>query len=196
MIEIKPASTVGGNIKKRISEIFIDGFGKHFTFFSKDTNKLVQAFEHMFQTDLFYVALFDGKVVGITALTNGKDFSVILNQSELRKHLGYYKGTMAYLALNNEFKKTAVKTGEGIASVEFVATASEYRGKGIASAIMNHLFSLPQYNEYVLEAADTNSNAVRLYKKLGYREFKRIRQKFSKISGVNYLIYMSYKKSE
>jgi ribosomal protein S18 acetylase RimI-like enzyme len=79
-----------------------------------------------------------------------------------------------------EFQKPPIEIGDKIASVEFVATASKFRGKGVASAIMNYLFTFPQYNEYVLEVADTNTNAVKLYEKLGYKEFKRINKNTAK----------------
>jgi ribosomal protein S18 acetylase RimI-like enzyme len=45
-----------------------------------------------------------------------------------------------------EFQKPPIEIGDKIASVEFVATASKFRGKGVASAIMNYLFTFPQYN--------------------------------------------------
>jgi ribosomal protein S18 acetylase RimI-like enzyme len=44
----------------------------------------------------------------------------------------------------------------------------------------------------VLEVADTNLNAVNLYTKLGFKEFKRVEEKHSKASGINYLVYMKY----
>lgn len=64
-----------------------------------------------------------------------------------------------------------------------------------ATAIINYIFNFPQYNEFVLEVADTNINAVKLYQKLDFKEFKRKKQKHSKISGVNYLLYMKKEKS-
>ena len=194
MIEIKRAGEFDHCIKKNISEIFVDGFGKHFTYFSKDSNKLAEAFEHMFVTELFYVAVIDGEIAGIAACTDGRTSCVKHNRKELVKHLGFIKGTFADLVFQHEFQKPAMKTGDRIASVEFVATASKYRGMGVAQTIMKYIFALPQYDEYVLEVADTNTNAVKLYEKLGYKEFLRLRQKHSKISGVNYLVYMSYKK--
>ncbi|MBH1940595.1 GNAT family N-acetyltransferase [Mobilitalea sibirica] len=195
MIEIKKAGNLGEYTKRRISEIFVEGFGKHLTFFSKDSHKLVDAFEHMFVIDLFFVAVVDEVIAGITACSNGISSCINLDRKELRKHLGFYKGTMAYFILKHEFEKPAIVTGDGLASVEFVATAEKFRKKGVALALINHLFSLPQYSEYVLEVADTNINAVKLYNKLGFKEFKRIKQKYSKISGVNYLVYMKYVKS-
>jgi ribosomal protein S18 acetylase RimI-like enzyme len=194
MIEVKRASELGENSKKKISEIFVDGFGKHLTAFSKDYKKLADAFEHMFVLDVFFVAVIDGEIAGITACTDGKISCINHNKKELIKHLGFLKGTFANIIFKREFQKPAIKTGDRIASVEFVATASKYKGKGVATEIMNYLFALPQYDEYILEVADTNTNAVNLYKKLGYKEFHRIKQKHSKISGINYLVYMKYTK--
>ncbi len=192
MIEIKRANELKGNTKKRMSEIFVDGFGQHLTFFSNDPEKLAAALEHMFVPDVFYVAIADGEIAGMAACTNGKVFSVKLDQKELKRHLGVYKGTMAHLALKPQFEKPPVKIGDDIASVEFVATASKHRGKGVATAILNHILALPEYQEYILEVADNNTNAVKLYEKAGFKEFERIKQRWSRISGVNYLVYMEY----
>lgn len=196
MIEIRRASELGENTRKKISEIFVDGFGKELTFFSKDSKQLARALEHMFVLDVFYVAIIDGEIAGITACTNGRMTSTVSNKKELIKHLGFLKGTIASYIFKREFEKLPIEVGDRMASVEFVATASKYRGKGVATAIMNHIFTLPQYDEYVLEVADTNTNAVKLYEKLGYKEFRRIKPKHSKISGINYLVYMKYKKSQ
>lgn len=194
MIEVRHAKDLGNTAQQKISEIFVDSFYEHLSYFSKDKKRLAKALEHMFVLEVFYVAMIDGEIVGITACTNGRDYSVSQDKKELIKHLGLLRGIIANNAFKNEFQKPAVGIGEKTASVEFVATASNYRGKGVATAIMNYLFSLPQYEEYVLEAADTNTNAIKLYEKLGYREFKRLKQKFSKYIGINYRLYMKYTK--
>ncbi|MEK7015045.1 GNAT family N-acetyltransferase [Bacillus sp. FSL R9-9410] len=190
MIDIKLASELGEDIREKVSELFVDGFGKNFAFFSKDEQKLAKAFAHIFVLDVFYIAMIEGDIVGMTACTDGKTLSVRLNKHELRKYLGLYKGTLAYIFLKSEFEKSAMETGEKKASVEFVVTASKYRGNGVATTLMNYIINLPQYDEFILEVADTNESAVQLYGKLGYKEFTRVKQKFSKISGVNYLVYM------
>jgi ribosomal protein S18 acetylase RimI-like enzyme len=61
---------------------------------------------------------------------------------------------------------------------------------GIATEIMEYIFSLKLYEKYILEVADTNEKAFNLYKKLGYKEVHRIKQKFAKNIGINYLVYM------
>ncbi|MGA8942451.1 MAG: N-acetyltransferase [Thermoactinomyces sp.] len=196
MIEIKRAHELNGNTKKKMSEIFVDGFGQHLAFFSKDPEKMAAALEHMFVPDVFYVAVMDGEIAGMAACTNGQVSSVKLDSKELRKHLGFYKGTICYLALKPQFEKPPVETKDTLASVEFVATASKYRGKGVATAILHQILALPEYQEYILEVADTNTPAVKLYEKVGFKEFKRIKQNWSRISGVNYLVYMKYIKSD
>lgn len=196
MIEIKPAGDCGEGTRRRISEVFVDGYGQHLAFFSKDHHKLAQALEHMFVLDVFYVALVDGAIAGIAACTDGKIKSITSDSRELIKHLGFFKGILASIVFKQVLEKPHIITGDRIAWVELVATAAKYRGQGVASAIMSYLFTLPQYDEYVLEVADTNANAVRLYQKIGFREFKRVKHKHSRLSGVNYLIYMKYQKQQ
>lgn len=82
----------------------------------------------------------------------------------------------------------------GWGSVEFVATHEMYRGTDVASAIIKHIFAVTPYSIYVLEVADTNTSALKLYEKLGYKEFMRIAHKYSKQSGINHFIYMKYEK--
>lgn len=195
MLEVKQALSVEKNIGRRISALFIDGFGNNFVFFSKDRERLIRAFAHMFVLEVFYVALLDGNIVGIGACTNGKIHSVEPKWKALSSHLGVVKGTFAYFVFKREFHKPPMRTGSRMAFVEFIATDSRYRGKGIASAILKHFLEKPEYDEYILEVADTNTQAVNLYKRLGFVEFTRVKEKHTEVSGVNYLIYMSHRKA-
>lgn len=196
-MEIKKANLLGDHARKKISDIFVDGFIQWLKFFSQDREKLSRAFAHMFLLDAFYVAVVDGEIAGIAACTDGQTPSVRLKPRELRRYLGLPRGIIAGMILKNQFENHpypfALAPDWG--SVEFVATAEKYRGKGVASAIMNYIFEDTPYSSYVLEVADTNLPAVKLYEKLGYREFTRVAQKHSKQSGVNHLVYMKYEKT-
>lgn len=194
MIEVIRASEIGESARAGISAVFVDGFGKHFTYFSKDPARLTRALAHMFVLDLFYVARVDGQIAGITACTNGRELCIQHSRRELVRHLGMVRGTLASMAFSSFFQNPLAEAGDRIASVEFVATASAYRGKGVASAIMQQLFALPQFDQFILEVADTNTPAVNLYTKLGYREFKRVRTNHSRWSGINAMISMRYTK--
>lgn len=190
MIEIINAAWIQPSVKRKISEVFVDGYSKELAFFSKSESRLVDAFEHMFIVDAFYVAMIDGEIVGITACTNDKMRPIDPKSQELISHLGYVKGSIAHFSFQRIFQKPGFVMGDRMGYIEFVATAKNHRGKGVATAMMNYLFRLPSFDEYVLEVADTNENAVKLYERLGFKEFKRIRVKWSKISGVNERIYM------
>jgi ribosomal protein S18 acetylase RimI-like enzyme len=195
-MEIKQASEFGDNIRKKISDIFVDGFIQWLQYFSKDSEKLSRAFAHMFILDSFYIAVIDGQPAGIAACTDGKTPPIRLQSKELRRHLGPIMGTIAGRILKKELENHPypfpVESGWG--SVEFVATDTRHRGKGVASAIIRHIVAETPYSTYILEVADTNTSAVKLYEKLGFREFMRAPQKHSKQSGIDYLVYMKYQK--
>jgi ribosomal protein S18 acetylase RimI-like enzyme len=196
-MEIKQASELDDAIREEISTIFVEGFGKELWILSKDHNTLIKAFAHTFVLDIFYVAIINSKIAGIMACTNMETHCTKFDEKIFKKYFGFIKGIIANNIFKNYFQKLPkypIETNERMASVEFVATSEKYRGKGVASAIMNYLYTFPQYDEYILEVADTNTAAIKLYDKLGYKEVYRIKQKFSKYIGINYLVYMKYSK--
>jgi ribosomal protein S18 acetylase RimI-like enzyme len=192
MLTVKSALSFEGNVRRRLSELYVDGFGSQFALFSQEKDVLIKAFDHMFVLDVFHIAVLDEVIAGMGACTDGKTHSVEPKWKDLATHLGLIKGTIAYFVLRNEFHKPAIRSGPGIALIEFFVTDSNYRGKGVASAVINTFLSNPTYDEFVLEVADTNLNAFNLYKKLGFSEFARVKEKHAKESGINELIYMSY----
>ena len=183
------------DVRFQMSEIFAEGFTQWLGYFSKDKNKIAKAFAHMFVLDQFYVAAVNNKIAGMAACTDCKTLSVVLNKKELRKHLGFIKGSIAGVVLKKEFespfKNPSLETG----SIEFVGTAAEFRGKGVASQIISHIIRNTTYRAYLInEVADTNTPAMNLYKKLGFKEHKRIPvpQKRAGKIGINNFISLIY----
>jgi ribosomal protein S18 acetylase RimI-like enzyme len=181
-----------GDTGMKISEIFVEGFYQWLKYFSKDKAKLKKAFAHMFNPEVFYIAVIGDKVAGITACNDGAVPSVILNHREFRRHLGFFMGTIAYYLLRQEFEKKQYpfEITKGMGLIEFVATSDQYRGQGVATTIISHIINITPYKEYALEVADTNTNAVKLYEKLGFTDFMKVKDKHSKQSGINYFVYM------
>lgn len=95
MLNVVRADQAEFDVRRGISEIFAEGFTQWLGFFSKDPKKIAAAFAHMFVLDQFYVALYKGQVIG----TDGTSLSVKLDKKELRKHLGFFKGSMAGIFL-------------------------------------------------------------------------------------------------
>jgi ribosomal protein S18 acetylase RimI-like enzyme len=196
-IEVVRAAELGESHRRAIAEVFVDGFGPDFSYFSDDPAKLADALEHALVLDVFYVALVDGRPAGITACTDGRRPSFQHDRRELRRHLGFYKGTIADIGFRREFAKPLPYAKDGMASLEFVATAIRYRGRGVATALLTHLLALPQYDEYVLaEISDVNTAALRLYDKLGFREFQRTKVRHTRKTGINYYISLRLVQAE
>ena len=50
------------------------------------------------------------------------------------------------------------------------------------------------YEDYVLDVTDVNTAAIRCYSALGFKDFKRVKEKHSKQKGFSAKIYMRYQK--
>lgn len=197
MFTIVKADKVDIDVRTQMSEIFAGGFSQWLDYFSKDKNKIAKAFAHMFALDQFYVAVVNDKVAGMAACTDGQTLSIKLNKKELRKHLGLIRGGIAGLVLKKEWEAPFENFPPNTGSVEFVATAAHFRGQGAASEIIRHILKNAPYNDYVIEeVADTNIPAMKLYKKLGFEEYKRTAfpEKRARKSGINNLLSLKYVK--
>lgn len=183
--------------RTQMSEIFAEGFTQWLGFFSKDKKVIAKTFAHMFILDQFFVAVANGKIAGVTACTDGTKKSVRLNNKELRRHLGFFKGSMAAIFLKKEFEAPYENFPPNTGSIEFVGTAPKFRGQGVASQLIKHIIDNTPYNDYVIdEVADTNIPAMRLYEKLGFEEYRRksMPEKMARRNGINNLLSLKYVK--
>lgn len=183
------------DVRLQMSEIFAEGFTQWLGFFSKDKNKIAKAFAHMFVLDQFYVAVTENKIAGMVACTDCRTLSVRLNKNELRKYLGFFKGSIAAIFLKKEFESPFENPTSETGSIEFVGISTEFRGKGVASQIIIHIIKNTAYREYLIkEVADTNTPAMNLYKKLGFEEYNRIPvpPKRAEIIGINNFVSLKY----
>jgi len=172
-MEIKSARDVNGNIQEKISKLYVEAFGEDMDAISKNPEKLVKAFTHMFVVDDFYVCIIDNEVVGMVACTNKETYSIKHDKKYLIKELGLIKGLVANMILKKIFtkpRKYSIEIDDKTCSIENVVTSCNYRKKGIATSIMEYIFALNMYEKYILEVSDTNENAIKLYKKLGFKE--------------------------
>ncbi|XOJ01676.1 GNAT family N-acetyltransferase [Paenibacillus polymyxa] len=196
--EVVRADRAGVEVRNQMAEIFADGFSQWLTYFSKDRDVTAKAFAHMFVLDQFYVALAGDRVAAFGACTDCQSFSLELQSALLRRHLGWFKGSMAALILKREFQKPFVDPPAETGSVEFIGTALSFRGQGAASAVIKHmLVHLPYRNYLIEEVADTNVPAIRLYEKLGFTEYKRksLSPRQARISGINHMVSLRLKKA-
>jgi len=107
------------------------------------------------------------------ACANKETYSIKHDKKVLIKELGLIKGFVANMILKKIFtkpRKYAIEIDDKTGSIENVTTDSNYRKKGIATSIMEYIFALNMYEKYILEVLGTNENAIKLYKKLGFKE--------------------------
>ena len=193
-MEIKKAIEFGDNMRQKISELYVDGFYdialKHF---SKDKEILKQAFSSMFPIEYFYVAVVDNEIAGMVACLGRGNICLNIDKKIFVKYFGKFMGFLAYFTNKQYIKNLPIhKMDNETAVIEYVVTDTKYKGRGVASALIKHIFALPEYKHFLIEVADTNPGAFALYKKLGFIETHR--KKYMPGSGINYWIHLKYSK--
>lgn len=63
----------------------------------------------------------------------------------------------------------AKKLDYGAVEIEFLATDKNFRGRGVAQALLNYFFGLSQYNEHHLTVLSDNLAAIHVYEKKGFK---------------------------
>lgn len=161
------------NVREQMGMVFAEGFTQWLHYFSKDQERIAKAFAHSFQLEQFYLAIVDDKVAGMVACTTKDRMAMKLNKSELRKHLGFIKGTIAGNVLKKEFEAPFHDLPANTGSIEFVATAKLFRGIGVASKVIQFIMKRSGYKDFLIEeVADNNEPAIRLYEKIGFEQYK------------------------
>lgn len=194
-IHIKPMADYDTDVRYEVADVFVDGYYKDLSFFAKDKEKLKTTFMNTFCADVFYLAEMDGKIVGILACANNRHRAMHIDKDTMKKGLGLVKGNLAYHLLNKEFN-TPLTYPDDTTYIECVATGESARGKGVCTELFRYVMENLPYRQFILEVADTNQGAYRLYKKLGFSEFERKNEKFAKIKGLNQRIYMKWSKEK
>ena len=132
--------------RRRITEVYVRSFAEDFVAFSRNTDKLADAFEHMLLLERFYIALVDGEPAGLASLTDGDQTLFAPRWREIRRHLGLVRGLLCYVVIRtlvHDVHPMALRPGR--AEIGFVATEPAYQGRGVATALLRRLLAHPGY---------------------------------------------------
>jgi ribosomal protein S18 acetylase RimI-like enzyme len=196
MVLVKRADQLGEGYRRRVTEVYVRSFAADFVAFSRDTDKLADAFEHMLVLERFYIALVDGQPAGLASLTEGAQTLFAPRWQEIRHHLGLVRGLLTYVVIRHWFMRPSESARPGLGEIGFVATEPAYQRRGVAIALLRHLLADPRYQAYVLEdIKDTNTAALGLYAKLGFTEYKRRKVRFARRAGFSELVSMKLTQS-
>jgi len=197
--EIKKASDTNINPRPQMSRIFVECYYKDLKMLCQDKERLEDAFEHIFSLNDFYVAVVEGKIKAFIAISDRSNSQNVINldKKTLQRYLGLIRGSIAYTMLTKALvNKTyefpiAPNTGE----VEFVSTSVSARGQGLAGRLIEYGIYDSGFDEFILEVANTNDAAIRVYERLGFKQFEKIKSPHPpKHSGFEYFYYMKRKK--
>lgn len=173
MIDVKRMDAYDRDVRDEVTEVILDGFFSQLSFFSKDRGKFVTVFRDDIRADMFYVAELDGRIVGVLACSDNTGRALPANKVSLRRGLGLVAGTIAFRVLAGQFNSPVPFDDNDTGFVEWVATSEHARGKGVSTALFQHVMKQSRYRGLVLEVVDTNENARRLYTRLGFTEYDR-----------------------
>ena len=149
-----------------------EGFERDFSFFCKDTEKVVKALVIGIRTERFYIAEIGSETVAVTGISGHTGRAIYTDCYALCKNFGWIKGIFAKLVLKPEFEHTLPYPSD-TGFIEFVAVRTSYQRQGIASILLQESMNMAMYKDYVLDVIAENLAAMKCYQKLGFREFKR-----------------------
>src|SRR5690625_111545 len=188
-IEVKQMKDFDTDVRREAAEVFVDGYIKELGFFSKDRKNLVDAFQKMLNPEVFYLALLNGEIVGVLACSNSKARGLHIDRNTLKRHFGFVKGNLGYRFMKDDFnKKLPYEDDTGY--IECVATSVKARGKGVSTALFQHVLHHTAYHRFILEVVDSNKIAYQMYTKLGFIDMERKKERFSSFKGFKERIYM------
>ena len=183
------------NDRRDIALCIAEGFKKDFDVLCKNTQTVAAAISTGIQISRFYVAESENEVVGVLAISDCSGRAAVTDITSYKENFGFIKGNIANFVLKEEFE-SSLDYPPTTGYIEFVAVRNTHQRKGIATSLLKESMRLSSYDDYVLDVTDVNIAAIRCYSALGFREFKRVKEKHSKQKGFSAKIYMRYQKKE
>lgn len=177
--------------KAAIADVIAYAYRREFSTISRDLDKVAGALAHAVQVDRFFVADRGGDVVGTIACTDRTGRAMRASGAELRRHLGLARGSVLARVAAPEWIATLhypASTGY----IEFVAVAETARRQGIATKLVEGVIAQAPYAEYILEVTDVNTAARDCYRKIGFADIARKKERFGRLKGFRERIYMKY----
>ena len=181
------------NDRSDIALCIAEGFKKDFDVLCKNTHTVAAAISTGLQISKFYVAESENDVGGVVAISDCNGRAATTDIASYKENFGFIKGNIANLVLREEFE-SPLDYPPTTGYIEFVAVRNSHQRKGIATSMLKESIIQSSYEDYVLDVTDVNTAAIHCYSALGFKEFKRVKEKHSKQKGFSAKIYMRYQK--
>jgi len=154
---------------RAMERLFAECFSHLFSPFCGDERRLARAFRGALNPERMFAALADGEPVGFLLYsTCSPPYSLHLDPAAAKAEFGAAAGG-AFASFTNKVycDRNKVQYVNEI-YVEFLGTAAEARGRGIATALLERVHAETWCDLWKLDVLESNAAARRLYEKLGY----------------------------
>jgi 8-oxo-dGTP diphosphatase len=174
-----------------IASIIVEAYRDEFARLSRNVERLTAALTPAIEVSRFFVADRDGDVVGTVACTDRAGRAMRVTAADWRRHLGNMRGALAARILAPQWM-SQLDYPPGTGYIEFVAVTERARRRGIATKLVEGVIAQASYTDFELEVTDVNTPARECYRKIGFVDVKRRKEKFARIKGFRERIYMRY----
>lgn len=156
---------------------------------SRDERILTDFFMSTFDFDLCYTALADTKVAGFLAVSQGKTRSLKFDKTVCIAQFGQVMGTIIYHQMAFILGRPNLEHEKDV-GIDHLATGACFRGKGIATGLIEYACGTLCHGECFIEVASNNAVAKRLYEHLGFSEYEQSHSVINRLLGFGYISRM------
>jgi ribosomal protein S18 acetylase RimI-like enzyme len=174
-----------------IAAVIAEAYRQEFSTLSRDTDRIAAALTTAVEVDRFFVADRGGDVIGAIACTDCTGRAMQVKAADWRRHLGVVRGALAARILAPQWM-SRLDYPAATGYIEFVAVAERWRRQGIATGLVEGVIAQTLYTDFELEVTDVNTSARGCYRKIGFVDVRRNKERFGRIKGFRERIYMHY----
>jgi len=180
---------------KTIANLLVYAFKDDFSKLTKQLDRLVLCFEEDIHTDKFFVSVLDGRCVGFISCSDCYGRAVGVDVAKFQKQFGFVKGFAAGKAVKAEFC-TPLPYPDTVGYIDLVAVDEDFRGRHIATKMLETVIRETPYLSYILDVTDINTGAQRCYQNFGFHEVGRKKVSLARMKGFKEKIYMEFIKGD
>jgi ribosomal protein S18 acetylase RimI-like enzyme len=174
-----------------IAAVIVEAYQCEFSTLSRNMDKIAAVLTPAVEVDRFFVTGRGEDVIGAVACTDRTGRAMRVCAADWRSNLGLVRGTLAARILAPQWT-SHLEYPQDTGYIEFVAVAERARRQGIATKLVEDVIAQTRYTDFELEVTDIDVAARDCYRKIGFVDVDRKKEKFGRIKGFRERIHMHY----
>ena len=173
--------------RRGIAETVVEGFYEHFSHLGKSVEKLVNTVEAGVHRHRFMVAenVSTGEIVGTVGCADETGYPIEVVPEAVRRNFGRVRGLLAPYFIREEFYRPArLEPGRG--HIDIVAVKKKARGQKLSARMIQAWIESGLHERLTLDVIAGNERVLPIYEALGFREYRRPKEKRGWLKGFDY----------